>query len=149
MPSLLDALNPVTSIVTAASGILDKFIPSADDKAKAQLALAQLQAEEILKLAELDATNAQTQAGVITAEAKSESWLTRNWRPITMMVFVFIIAFNYIVAPLFHLNALPIPVDMWDLLKLGIGGYVLGRSAEKLAPSIAGAIAGKSPSDKS
>jgi hypothetical protein len=144
MPNLLDALNPITGIIAAASGIIDKFIPSAEDKAKAQLALAQLQSDATLKLAELDAQNAQTQASVITAEAKSESWLTRNWRPITMMVFVTIVAFNYIVSPLFSLKALPIPPDMWDLLKLGIGGYVLGRSVEKIAPAVAGAFTGKS-----
>ena len=26
---------------------------------------------------------------------------------------------------------LDIPPDMWDLLKIGLGGYVVGRSAEK------------------
>ena len=144
MPSILDALNPVTGIISSVSGILDKFIPNAEDKAKAQLALAQLQSDATLKLAELDAQNAQTQAGVITAEAKSESWLTRNWRPITMMVFVTIVAFNYIVAPLFSLKALPLPPDMWELLKLGIGGYVLGRSAEKILPTVAASLGSKS-----
>ena len=33
--------------------------------------------------------------------------------------------------PLFGTPAADIPPDMWDLLKLGVGGYVLGRSVEK------------------
>lgn len=53
-----------------------------------------------------------------------------------MLVFAAIIADNYIVAPylqaMFHVDlTLTIPPDMWDLLKLGIGGYVAGRSVEK------------------
>jgi len=78
--------------------------------------------------------NAQKE--VIVAEATGHSWLQRNWRPITMLVFVYIVAHNYIVAPLFSLKELPIPPDMWSLLKIGIGGYVIGRSVEKTVPLI-------------
>ena len=51
--------------------------------------------------------------------------------------FVFIIANNYILYPylsLFFTEApvLAIPPDMWDLLKIGLGGYVVGRSGEKM-----------------
>ena len=53
-----------------------------------------------------------------------------------MLVFVFIIANNYIIAPyakaLFDVELiLELPPQMWDLLKIGLGGYVVGRSAEK------------------
>ena len=80
----------------------------------------------------------QTSAGIVTAEAKSEHWLAANWRPVTMLTFVFIIANNYILYPylaLFFEEApkLEIPPDMWALLKIGLGGYVVGRSAEKVA----------------
>jgi len=52
------------------------------------------------------------------------------------MVFVVIIANNYIVYPYLSLfwnqaPALAIPPEMWGLLKIGIGGYVVGRSVEK------------------
>jgi hypothetical protein len=53
-----------------------------------------------------------------------------------MLLFGIIIANNYIIYPYlssFMENApmLEIPPDMWDLLKIGLGGYVVGRSAEK------------------
>jgi len=54
-----------------------------------------------------------------------------------MLTFTYIIAHNYVIAPLFHVTSVPIPVDMWDLLKIGMGGYIVGRSAEKIAPSVA------------
>jgi hypothetical protein len=34
-------------------------------------------------------------------------------------------------------------LKLWDIVQLGLGGYVIGRSAEKIAPSIAKAIASR------
>lgn len=78
------------------------------------------------------------QGRIIEAEAKSEHWLTSTWRPITMLTFVFIIANNYIIAPyaaaLFSTNVptLELTKEMWDLVQLGLGGYVVSRGAEKV-----------------
>lgn len=77
------------------------------------------------------------QSDVIVAEATSEHVITSTWRPITMLVFVFIIANNYILVPYLNIlfsvtiPALTLTPDMWELLKLGIGGYIIGRSAEQ------------------
>jgi hypothetical protein len=108
---------------------VDKAIPDQDLNArlKASIQTAVLTA---------DSNALQAQAGIITAEAKGESGLQRNWRPLTMMVFVFIVFNNYILAP--YLQAmfswsvsLQTPPDLWALIKIGLGGYVVGRSAEK------------------
>ncbi|HEY3858355.1 MAG TPA: 3TM-type holin [Gammaproteobacteria bacterium] len=108
---------------------VDKVIPDQDlgAKLKASIQTAVLSA---------DAEALQSQAGIVTAEAKGESWLQRNWRPVTMMVFVFIVANNYIIAPYAQAISgasvsLPTPPDLWALIKIGLGGYVVGRSAEK------------------
>ena len=79
----------------------------------------------------------EQQAKTIVAEATSEHWLVSSWRPITMLVFVTIIANNYIFAPYlksfgYEVPTLDIPPDMWGLLQLGIGGYIAGRSGEKM-----------------
>ena len=79
----------------------------------------------------------EAQAKTIVAEASSEHWLVAAWRPITMLVFVAIIANNYILVPYFNLFGVPvvsldIPPPMWTLLQLGIGGYIASRGAEKM-----------------
>lgn len=79
-------------------------------------------------------------ASVVIAEAQSQSWLTRNWRPMIMMLFGFIIANNYVIAPYAQLFfeasvVLETPPDLWDLMKIGIGGYVVSRGAEKTVKS--------------
>ena len=78
---------------------------------------------------------------MVVAEARSEHWLTSAWRPITMLVFVAIVANNYILAPYVDLFfgtglELEVPAPMWDLIKIGLGGYVVGRSAEKVAKEV-------------
>ena len=98
--------------------------------------IKQAELEHDSELKEISFRYAQAQASVITAEAKGESWLQRNWRPMTMLVFVFIIFNNYILYPYLKLifNAgvmLETPDQLWQLLKLGISGYIVGRSVEK------------------
>jgi len=78
-----------------------------------------------------------TQAGVITAEAQSLNKLEASWRPILMYVFMTILVFNYILAPLiqaiFHVTiSLPVPPQMWTLLDIGVGGYITSRGIEKV-----------------
>lgn len=85
---------------------------------------------------EYDAKVKEFQASTIIAEAKGEGFLQKNWRPITMLSFVAIIINNYILFPYLQMMfgtgvRLEIPPDMWELLKIGIGGYVVGRSVEK------------------
>lgn len=94
--------------------------------------------ETVLKnIARLEKAFLETKGKIIEAEAKSEHWLVSSWRPITMLVFVFIIANNYIIVPyaqaLFStkIPALELTQEMWDLVQLGLGGYVVGRSFEK------------------
>lgn len=85
----------------------------------------------------------QAQMKVILAEATGESWLQRNWRPLLMTVIVVIIANNYLLAP--YLGAmfgvglqLELPEQMWNLMTLGVGGYIAGRSGEKIAGTLKG-----------
>jgi len=105
-------------------GLIDKAV---EDKDQAARIKADLQTQVLGgQLKELEAA-----ASIIVAEAGGESWLQRNWRPLLMCLFGLIVANNFLVVPLFGTPSAEIPPDMWDLLKLGVGGYVLGRSAEK------------------
>lgn len=85
---------------------------------------------------------------IILAEANGESWLQRNWRPLLMLSVVAIIVNNYILVPylvMFGVAAplLDLPVQLWELLTIGVGGYVVGRSVEKVAETVAPNLTGK------
>ena len=114
----------IAPLLTGLLGVVDKAVEDKDQAAIIKARLNELALSGSLK--ELEAA-----ASIIVAEAKGDSWLQRNWRPLLMVMFGVIIANNYIVVPIFNTPAADIPPDMWDLLKLGVGGYVLGRSAEK------------------
>lgn len=110
--------------------VIDRAIPDPEAASKAKLdAMSMVQTESASELA--------AAAQVITAEAQSESYLAANWRPITMLCFVAVIVNNYILMPYAGVLGIPIvpidlPVDVWDIIQVGLGGYVMGRSAEKL-----------------
>jgi hypothetical protein len=117
-------------LVSPITDLIGKAIPDKD-------LAAQLSTQIEALLINADTSVVTQQAGVITAEAKSDSWLARNWRPMTMLTFVFIVANNFIIAPyaqaIFHQSvSLPTPPDLWELIKIGLGGYVVGRSGEKI-----------------
>ena len=74
---------------------------------------------------------------VIVAEAQSEDKWVRRWRPSLMYIFMLILLNNYILYPYLSLfwdqaPMLEIPEQMWKLLMIGVGGYVAGRSGEKM-----------------
>mgnify|MGYP006302137855 CR=1 FL=1 len=119
---LTGAVKPVTDLV-------DNLHTSEKEKAEIKKSIFEMKNNLMTQLI-------KSKGEIIKAEAESEHFLTATWRPITALVFVAIIANNYIIAPYMEVFMrtkiiLKIPPQMWDLLKIMIGGYVVGRSAEK------------------
>jgi hypothetical protein len=90
---------------------------------------------------DLLASEAKAASGVIIAESRSESWLTRTWRPLVAISFALVVLFYALVLPIaVGWFGLP-PVKVGDALlgwvmqavMLALGGYIGGRSAEKIA----------------
>lgn len=113
---------------------LDRFVPDKTQAAQAKAALDQLREQE-------GAQEFLAAADIVKAEAQSGTWLTAAWRPLTMLVFVALI-----VARVFGLTSEHVSeaeyAELWELVKLGLGGYVLGRSAEKVVPAIVQTLKG-------
>jgi hypothetical protein len=131
MLPMLSAVAPLAKILF---NTIEKSIPDKDlqEKLKAQLNQQLLQSStEELKAA----------ASIVEAEAKA-GWFTASWRPLLMYVLIFILIWNYILGPIvkfFFAAAITIdlPGDVWTLLQIGLGGYVVGRSGESIAKSLA------------
>ena len=133
-PFLL-ALPIIGDIIKGAFGIIDQLVV---DKDKAAELKAAMQTQFMALDYKAFETEINRRADIIVAEAQGGSWLQRNWRPGLMVLFGLIVLDNQLFAPYLHLlfgitsPVKEIPADMWALLKLGVGGYVVGRSGEKI-----------------
>ena len=114
--------------------VLDKCLVDATKKAELAAAFAQ---EFMAQGAALD----MAAADIIRTEAASGGWLTRSWRPISMLIFLAMVTSRWCGYAPPHMSDAEI-FEVWGLIKLGLGGYIAGRSVEKMAPSVAVAIKG-------
>ena len=122
----------------AVSGILSSVGSVAKDIRESITGVdVQKEYEIKLKLMELETAALQAQSQVVIAEAKGESWMQRNWRPLIMLMIGAIIGYNYLIVPFLRLVwetpvILELPDGLWNLMTLGLSGYIVGRSAEKV-----------------
>lgn len=130
MPGLWDIL---TNIFKPVSEVVDELHTSEEEKLTVKAKLLELQTSVVNNLILYEKSAIEAQQAVVVAEAQSESWLTRNWRPITMLSFLGIIMWNTV-------SGGEIAPELWNLLQLGIGGYVVGRSVEKTVSGVVGAL---------
>ncbi len=115
------------SVVKDLLGGLDNLFTSKEEKIKAQNVIKQILIQKELELQKM-------QTEIIVTEAKG-NWLQRSWRPILMLAFGFIVIYVKFLAPLFDLRIPELENEFWNLLQLGIGGYVIGRTGEKMMKS--------------
>lgn len=119
---MIQALIPA---VTALIGkVVDRAIP---DKGKAD----ELKAELTMQLLSLSSEELKSATSIIVAEAQGGSWLQRNWRPLLMLTFAGLIVSRWL-----GLSVADIPPELelklFEIIQVGLGGYVIGRSAEKV-----------------
>lgn len=74
-------------------------------------------------------------AEVVKAEAQGQSWLQWTWRSITTLVFVGLIVARWLGWSAPDLGEAEV-LKLWDIVEIGLGGYVIGRSAEKILPGV-------------
>jgi hypothetical protein len=138
MLALLKIFAPLLGKIAAGPvlDIVDKLVPDADLKTR-------LKAEIRSSLARRDMALTAARRQAVLSELHSDSWMTRSWRPALMFLLMIFLLFFGLILPLMelvagrplaiepHLDRIPEP--LWNLLALGVGGYVGGRTVEKIA----------------
>ena len=123
---------PLTALFDVGMKVLDKFIPDPEAKAKAQKELLQMQQEG--KLAELNADNIEAQELTKRQQADmtSDSWLSKNIRPMTL-VFILLVYTIFGIGSAFNINVHQPYVELlgqWGMLIMSF--YFGGRTLEKI-----------------
>jgi len=122
--SIFDFLGNIIKPVT---DLIDDLTTSDEEKKQLKNELVKLQNNVTVKVLDYQSRLLDSQSKIIEAEAKGQSWLQRNWRPITMITFLLLVCLDSFGVLAFRLSS-----QAWTLLQIGLGGYVIGRSGEKI-----------------
>jgi uncharacterized membrane protein (DUF106 family) len=123
---------PLTALFDVGMKVLDKFVPDPEAKAKAQKELLEMQQQG--RLAELNADNIEAQEVTKrqSADMASDSWLSKNIRPMTLIA-ILIGYFVFAMMSAFDLEANESYVRLlgdWGMLIMSF--YFGGRTLEKI-----------------
>ena len=122
-------LSFIAGLIKPVTDLVDSLHTSDEERLAAKGVLLELQTGLMSQTLDYGKQLAQSQANIIVAEATANSWLTRTWRPITMLTFVALVVWS-------QFTGMVIPDDLWFVIKIGLGGYLGGRSVEKSVASI-------------
>tara|TARA_R100000005_G_C4999661_1_gene206424 strand:- start:85 stop:657 length:573 start_codon:yes stop_codon:yes gene_type:complete len=136
----------VSGLAGPVSNIINKFITRKEDQMLAQAELEKVTSSFKEKILENQKSILEAQRDLIVTEMKGSA-MQRNWRPALMWIIIFVIANNYLLAPFLNhiiqlfgggaiLPILELPDKLFNLMSIGLGGYVVGRSAEKIIPKL-------------
>jgi uncharacterized membrane protein (DUF106 family) len=117
--------------------VLDKFFPDPEQKAKAQLELMQMQQNGELAKMQADMQEQQELTKRHTADMASDSWLSKNIRPL-MLICLFSAYTVFSIASVFDYEAKTAYIELlgqWGMLAFGF--YFGSRGAEKIAETMA------------
>ncbi len=123
---------PIGDLLNIGGKLIDKLIPDPEAKAKAQLELAQLAQDGKLADIQADVNEAQELTKRLQADMSSDSWLSKNIRPMTL-IFILGAYFVFAMMSAFGSNANEKYVELlgqWGMLIMSF--YFGGRTLEKI-----------------
>ena len=128
---MIKIVDLIAGIFKPAAELIDELHTSEHERLDAKIKLLDVQAAAMQQAFDYESGILESKAKIIHAEASSNHWLTANWRPITMLTFLVLVVGD-------ALQWLPNPLrdEAFLLLEIGLGGYVLGRSGEKIVKTL-------------
>ena len=110
-------------VIAGIFSVIDKAVENKDQAAEIKARLQEMVLTGQMREIEEAAAN-------IRAEATGDSWLQRSWRPLTMLTFVSLIVAKWLGFTAPGMTE-AVELALFEIIKIGLGGYVIGRSVEK------------------
>ena len=110
-------------VIAGIFSVIDKVVENRDQAAEIKARLQEMVLTGQMREIEEAAAN-------IRAEATGDSWLQRSWRPLTMLTFVSLIVAKWLGFTAPGMTE-AVELALFEIIKIGLGGYVIGRSVEK------------------
>jgi len=142
----MSILNLIGDLFAPAAKLVDDLHTSGEEKLTLKAKLLEIQAGVITQSLELEKTALEAKSSIIITEAKSDSWLTKSWRPIVMLsLAASVLAYWFGLTPTDPVTGLSLISEeivnrMFSLVQIGIGGYIASRGAEKVVPKVVEAL---------
>ena len=139
--SFMAIVSGLSGLFNSIFGGIDSISTSDEERLRWKSELTKYQVDLTSKIMQMEIALVTAQSAVLKAEMQHGNWLTRSWRPLVMLMFAgFIVWFG--IGTAFEI---PVPSQafiesMMTLIKIGMGGYILGRSGEKIAVNVVGAM---------
>ena len=117
-------MGVLQNVIREIGNIVDRLSVSSKEKQKMQ--------EEIQSLVYRYKSELVREQSAAVGDETRGNWLQRSWRPIVMLVLTLLGVLGVFTgAPLLSDSS-----RFWDLLEIGVGGYVIGRSGEQITGSL-------------
>lgn len=116
-----------SNFIKDAGAVVDNLTGSVEKKSLAKNKLTKLVTDVLLQVKQL-------QTNIILAEIGKGSWLTINWRPLVMITFTLLLVAKWLGLTVEVPEELEL--ELMKIIKLGLVGYVGGRSLEKIADTV-------------
>jgi hypothetical protein len=129
----------IAALIPILGPLLGQVVKSVFPNSEDELKRLELQNQIQLALINNSAAIETAAASIVRAEAESEHWLTASWRPILMLVFGALIVARWLGFSAPGISEAEV-LMLWEIVKVGLGGYVVGRSVEKVAPQVVAAL---------
>ncbi len=121
----------ISNVITPMGKIIDDVVTTDEERLILKNELVKLENSMTVRMIEYESQLLESKTSIIVAEAQGQSFLQRSWRPITMLVFLALVVLDSFGLLEFRLSS-----EAWTLLQIGLGGYVTGRSLEKIATKV-------------
>ena len=128
---MIGVTDLIANIFKPAANLVDELHTSDEERLNAKSKMLEVQAAAMQQVFDYETKALTARADIVNSEVSSTNILASSWRPITMLTFLVLA-----VGDSLGLLASPLRDEAWMLLQLGLGGYVVGRSGEKIAKTI-------------
>jgi uncharacterized membrane protein len=127
----------IAGIFKPATELIDNLHTSKEEKLEQKRLLLEVQGRAMDRVHEYNTELLMGQAKIVNSEASSEHWLTANWRPLVMLKFTGLVVARFLGFEAEGMTEKEYQ-SLWNLITLGVGGYIGGRSVEKAIKTLKG-----------
>ena len=123
---------PIAALLSIGEKVLDKVLPDPEARAKAQAMLLEMQQKGELAKLQADMNEQDNLTKQAEADMKSDSWLSKNIRPGTL-IFILVVYAAFAIMSAFDMNVHQPYVELlgqWGMLIMSF--YFVGRTLEKI-----------------